>query len=66
VAILIEALGNNDVFIRRAALDGLARAGDAARPAVPAITDTLEDDDPKIREMARRTLERLRSPEGRR
>jgi TPR repeat protein len=66
VAILIEALGNNDVFIRRAALDGLARSGDAARPAVPAITAALEDDDPKIRELARRTLERLRSSEVRR
>jgi HEAT repeat protein len=41
---LLEAIGDEDESVRRAAVGALGRLGPAARDAVPALISTLRDD----------------------
>jgi HEAT repeat protein len=56
---LIERLGYDDPVARRNAAGALRLHGDRAVSAVPALERLLDDENPRVRNEARRALERL-------
>lgn len=56
---LIERLSYEDPVTRRNAAGALRLHGERAVPAIPALTRLLEDNNPRVRNEARRALERL-------
>jgi HEAT repeat protein len=58
---LIEKLGDRDPRVRRNAAGALRLHGSRARDAVPTLTALLDDEDPMVRDEARRALDRLRA-----
>jgi HEAT repeat protein len=56
---LIERLTYDDPVTRRNAAGALRLHGDRAMPAIPALTRLLGDENPRVRNEARRALERL-------
>lgn len=54
VRALAQALSDRDCYVKRNAAEALARLGDAAAAACPALLESLED--PEVREEALRTL----------
>jgi HEAT repeat protein len=59
ITILVEALESKDVGLRRMGALGLYEAGENARPATAQLTATLDDEDERVRDNARRALSRL-------
>jgi HEAT repeat protein len=57
---LIGRLKDEDPVTRRNAAGALRLHGPRAAAAVPELTRLLTDEDPKVREEARRALQRLR------
>lgn len=56
---LIDRLTYDDPITRRNAAGALRLHGDRAVPAIPALTRLLNDENPRVRNEARRALERL-------
>jgi len=49
VPVLVKQLKNKDAKIRAAAASGLASLGQPAKPAIPALIETLRDSDANVR-----------------
>lgn len=47
--LLVRILKHRETMVRRAAAEGLAAMGSKAKPALPALTEALEDEDPDTR-----------------
>ncbi len=60
---LIEAIRDGDIRLRCWAIRALMKAGDAAKPAIPLLTDALKDPDKEVRQDADNVLKMLRSKE---
>jgi HEAT repeat protein len=56
---LVEKLQDADPIIRRNATGALRLQGHRAAPALPAISSLLNDQDPRVRREAERTIESL-------
>jgi HEAT repeat protein len=61
VTLLSKALGDGDAKVRMSALRGVARLGDKAAPALPALLAALDDGEPEIRIQALNNLRLLGS-----
>jgi HEAT repeat protein len=57
---LIEKLADHDPRTRRSAAGALGLNGVRARPAIPALSALLGDDDARVRREAERVLDHLR------
>ncbi len=57
VPVLIEALKDENLFVRNRAASALGKIGAAAKSAVPALKNAL--DDPAVRSRAEEALERI-------
>lgn len=57
---LIEKLLDKDPLVRRNAAGALAMNGPRAVGAIPALSALLEDEDPRVRQVAERALVRLK------
>ncbi len=62
VAPLVEALKDENVEVRLAAIQALGRIGRNAKAAVPALTAMLRDQDSTIRSGAARALAKIGEP----
>ena len=59
VPLLIQTLGDEDVFVRRDAARGLGHFGVAAQPAIPALRMLLRDPEPSVRKAAQQALVKI-------
>jgi HEAT repeat protein len=57
---LIEATKDTSANVRFVALQGLANLGPDAKDAVPAVTALVDDSDPRVRNQAKTTLQRIK------
>ena len=60
LAELIEALKDENQFVRRSVVHALGNIGPAAKAAIPALTEVLKDKDARVREAAAEAIERIR------
>lgn len=59
VPILMADLGSWEAVTRRLSANLLGRFGDAAKEAVPALLQTLQDSDETVREAALKALQKI-------
>jgi HEAT repeat protein len=57
---LMQKLGDANPLVRRNAAGALRLQGARAKPAIPALSVLLKDQDPRVRDAAERTLDHLR------
>ncbi len=57
--VLIEALKDDDTYVRRDAAKALGRFGPGAAEAVPALLPLLADKEPSVRKAAGQSLEKI-------
>lgn len=59
VPVLIDALQDNDHYVRRDAARALAKFGDNAKPAVDPLVARLKDAEPSVRKAAAQSLQQI-------
>jgi HEAT repeat protein len=59
VPVLIEALKDQRVYVRRLIVESLGQIGPQAKDAVPALRTALQDEESDIRRLAAKALEKI-------
>ena len=65
VPVLIDALKDENIYVRRRAALVLVKIGPEAKAAVPALIDALKDKDKDVRSNAAEALGEINTPEAR-
>ena len=59
IHVLTNSLKDEDIRVRGAAVEGLIQMGPQAKPAIPALTELLQDKTQASREAAARALKKI-------